>query len=84
MTECFNFSYVLYDKRDENYLNFKDSTIRRLNEIEFEIVFDLSNMIKPRLSRSARPADRSAGVCEAGRPVCGAMTWQEGTDDPAP
>ena len=33
---------------------------------------------------SARPADRSAGVCQAGRPVCGAMTWQEGTDDPAP
>lgn len=35
-------------------LNFKDSNIKRISPYEFEIVFDLSNMIKPRLSENVR------------------------------
>ena len=35
-------------------LNFKDAVITQLNQSEYRIVFDLSNMIKPRLSQDAR------------------------------
>jgi hypothetical protein len=35
-------------------LNFKDAKIERMNESEFKIEFDLSKMIKPRLSQDAR------------------------------
>lgn len=35
-------------------LNFKDAKIERINESEFKIEFDLSKMIKPRLSQNAR------------------------------
>ena len=35
-------------------LNFKDSTITQISQSEFRIVFDLSKMIKPRLSSDAR------------------------------
>jgi len=35
-------------------LNFKDALIKRMNESEFKIEFDLSKMIKPRLSNDAR------------------------------
>ena len=35
-------------------LNFKDAKIERINESEFKIEFDLSKMIKPRLSQDAR------------------------------
>ena len=35
-------------------LNFKDARIQRMNESEFKIEFDLSKMIKPRLSPDAR------------------------------
>ena len=45
-------------------LNFKDSTIRKLSASEFEIVFDLSNMIKPRLSPDARMYIEYFTICE--------------------
>lgn len=35
-------------------LNFRDSAIRRISQHEFEFVFDLNNMNKPRLSQDAR------------------------------
>ena len=35
-------------------LNFKDAKIQQMNESEFKIEFDLSKMIKPRLSTDAR------------------------------
>lgn len=35
-------------------LNFKDATITRISPSEFRVVFDLSKMIKPRLSVDAR------------------------------
>lgn len=45
-------------------LNFRDSTIRRISQHEFEFVFDLSNMNKPRLSQDARVYIEQFNVCE--------------------
>ena len=45
-------------------LNFKDSNIRRLSKNEFEIAFDLSNMIKPRLSDNVRMYIEHFNICE--------------------
>jgi hypothetical protein len=45
-------------------LNFKDSNIRRLSKNEFEIAFDLSNMIKPRLSENVRMYIEHFNICE--------------------
>ena len=45
-------------------LNFKDSNIRRLSKNEFEIAFDLSNMIKPRLSENCRMYIEHFNICE--------------------
>ena len=45
-------------------LNFKDSNIKRISQYEFEIVFDLSNMIKPRLSENVRMYIEHFNICE--------------------
>ena len=45
-------------------LNFKDSNIKRISPYEFEIVFDLSNMIKPRLSENVRMYIEHFNICE--------------------
>ena len=45
-------------------LNFRDSRIRRISQHEFEFVFDLSNMNKPRLSQDARVYIEQFNVCE--------------------
>ena len=45
-------------------LNFKDSNIKRISQYEFEIAFDLSNMIKPRLSENVRMYIEHFNICE--------------------